>query len=485
MDWFEVDRTGLAKLLERRGKEFALFEIISNAWDTNAQKVTVSLQALAGVPKASLVVEDDHPTGFTDLSHAFTLFAESEKKDKSDKRGRFNLGEKLVLAICDNATITSTKGTIVFDAKGRRQTKQARDTGSVIAMQLRMTHAETAEALAKVKTLIPPVTTIVNGETLPTRTPVAEFIVELPTEVADADGNLKRARRKTEVYVYDVLPGETAMLYELGIPVVETGDKWHIDVQQKVPLTMDRDNVPPAFLRELRTLVANHLHAELVAADANQPWVREATSDKNCSPEATEKVLTLRFGEKRVAYDPSDIEANSLAVAKGYTVVHGGMLNATEWSNAKAASSILPAGQVTPSPKPYSDGGDPLKLIPPEKWTPGLKNVAEYAQALGKKLLKHSVLVRFANDSQWPFSATYGKGQLTFNVGRLGYAFFENGPSVGLNDLLIHEFGHHYESNHLSEGFYDALTNLGARLTDLALTEPSFFMSFTPKPPVS
>ena len=26
------------------------------------------------------------------------------------------------------------------------------------------------------------------------------------------------------------------MLYELGIPVVETGDKWHYSVRQKVPL---------------------------------------------------------------------------------------------------------------------------------------------------------------------------------------------------------------------------------------------------------
>jgi hypothetical protein len=32
--WLEVDRSGLAKLLERRGKEFALFEIISNAWES-------------------------------------------------------------------------------------------------------------------------------------------------------------------------------------------------------------------------------------------------------------------------------------------------------------------------------------------------------------------------------------------------------------------------------------------------------------------
>lgn len=264
--------------------------------------------------------------------------------------------------------------------------------------------------------------------------------------------------------------------------MVETGDRWHVDVQQKVPLNMDRDNVPPAFLREVRTHVVNHLYAKLTDTDANQPWVREATSDKNCSMEATDRVMVLRFGEKRVAYDPSDPEANSLAVSKGYTVVHGGMMNATEWANAKAASSILPAGQVTPSPKPYSDSGDPLKLVPEEKWTPGFKNIAAYAAALGPKLLKRAVTVRFANDFAWPFAATYGSGQLTFNVGRLGYDWFAHGPTHGVNELIIHEFGHEFESNHLDEGYHEALCRLGAGLTELALSKPDFFTAFIPEP---
>jgi len=34
---FEVDPQGLAKLLERRGKAFALFELIQNAWEIVAK----------------------------------------------------------------------------------------------------------------------------------------------------------------------------------------------------------------------------------------------------------------------------------------------------------------------------------------------------------------------------------------------------------------------------------------------------------------
>jgi hypothetical protein len=68
------------------------------------------------------------------------------------------------------------------------------------------------------------------------------------------------------------------------------------------------------------------------------------------------KIIDLRFGEKRVIYDPTDPEANALAVTKGYTVIHGGMLNGDEWRNVKRAGAALPAGQVTPSPKPFQPG---------------------------------------------------------------------------------------------------------------------------------
>src|SRR5437762_12841988 len=107
-NWFEVDKEGLAKILERKGKEFALFELIQNAWDEpGVTKVSASLE-YRGRNRALLVVEDDAPEGFRNLSHAFTLFAESGKKSNPEQRGRFNLGEKLVLALCDEVMLQTT-----------------------------------------------------------------------------------------------------------------------------------------------------------------------------------------------------------------------------------------------------------------------------------------------------------------------------------------------------------------------------------------
>src|SRR5439155_3396882 len=87
-EWFKVDTEGLAQILERKGKEFALFELIQNAWDEpGVTKVTILFES-QGRSHTLLVVEDDASEGFKDLSHAFTLFAQSAKKTNPEQRGR-------------------------------------------------------------------------------------------------------------------------------------------------------------------------------------------------------------------------------------------------------------------------------------------------------------------------------------------------------------------------------------------------------------
>jgi hypothetical protein len=102
---FEVDRRGLAQILERRGKGFVLPELIQNALDEDVRRVTVTLEPVKGRSVARVQVEDDSPVGFRDLVDAFTLFAPSYKKDIATARGRFNVGEKLVVAERDRGAL--------------------------------------------------------------------------------------------------------------------------------------------------------------------------------------------------------------------------------------------------------------------------------------------------------------------------------------------------------------------------------------------
>jgi hypothetical protein len=480
-DWFQVDRKGLAKLLEGRSKAFILHELIQNAWDTESRQVTVttSLEKRGGQYVAIIIVEDEDPEGFVDLAHAYTLFAESAKKADVTKRGRFNLGEKLVLAIATEAYIHTTKGMILFDKKGRHnKLSRKREAGSEIWLQVPMTKGDYIEMMESAMQIIAPmgVQTVINGNQLPFRRSLIGWQAKLPTVIAGDDGVLRNTKRETTIYCHEVLPGEVPTIYEMGIPVVAIGDKWHVNIGQKVPLNMDRDNVPPSYLQTIRVEVLNHNFDCLRDEEFSEPWVREACGDERVGEKALKAAIAARHGSNAVIYDVSDPEANKISVAEGRQVVFGGSLTAGEWANVKAHNIIQPAGKVTPSPKPFSPDGKPLNLLDrSSEWTRGMEYVAQFAHAAAREILGHAIDIQITDDPGWPFNATYGGRQLIFNAGRLGRKFFENNVSEAVIDLVIHEFGHEYESDHLSRAYNDALTMVGAKMTRLALNKPELF----------
>ena len=123
--------------------------------------------------------------------------------------------------------------------------------------------------------------------------------------------------------------------------MVETGDKWHDDIGQNVPLSLDRENVPPGFLRQMRMAMFSRMHDQIGVDDVNNEWAGLAVASPDCAAEAVQRYLGCRFGQKRVRFDPSDPEANKMAVSQGYTVVHGGMMSAAAWQNASVVSHKL------------------------------------------------------------------------------------------------------------------------------------------------
>ena len=183
-NWLTVDMDGLKKILERRGKVFAIFELVQNAWDENVTKVEVTL-ARPENGKSELIVTDDSPEGFRDLTDSYTMFAESYKKANPEKRGAFNLGEKYVLALCDEASITTTTGHVKFDADGRHPSGKAKlERGSEFRGSLRLKIGEWQEMRAETLKLIPPVPTCFNGKEISPREPIRTWdasLVPTPT----------------------------------------------------------------------------------------------------------------------------------------------------------------------------------------------------------------------------------------------------------------------------------------------------------------
>lgn len=477
--WFEVDRAGLARVAGRRTKLFILRELIQNSWDEASSIVSVEVHKPAnGSGFSTIRVTDDSPEGFADLSHAYTLFAPSAKVTDAEKRGRFNFGEKLVLALCAEARIETTKGTVLFErGERRRRSPKKREAGSMFEGLIRL-NAEEREALVKsARAMIPPVgkRTLVNDEEVFPRTPVAEFRHVLSTEIAKEDGTLRSEYRGTDVRVYEVLLGEKASLYEMGIPVVETGDRWHVDISQKVPLNMERDNVSPAYLQDVRVSVANATRDLLTVADANAPWARDALADYQCKPETARRLASLRFGDRAVIHDPSDQEANQKAAANGYVVVTGSQLSAAEWDRVRESGAMLPAGRVFPTPKAFHEDGSPLKLVAPEDQTTAMARFARFAAEAALALVGWDrLLVVFADKPHWPFAGViYTEARRLIVNHRADW--YEELGSTEQCEFLIHELAHSVEKNHLSEKYHDALCKLGGKLVRLALDRPEVF----------
>jgi hypothetical protein len=472
MSVFEVDRDGLRKILERRGKEFALYELWQDAVDQKVQEVRVTLTKPAGSRFVTVVASDDDPDGFADLRDSYTLFAESSKKGNPRQRGRFNIGLKLVIALCEESRITTTKGGVEFIGNERRMLRKGTNRGSVFEGKIRMTNEEFEACCQAMLRLIPPdgIDTYFNGGLIPPRVPIA--IIEnkpLMTELADNEGLLRRSTRQTEIRVYKPLPGEIGMLYEMGIPVVETGDDFHADIQQRVPLNTDRDNVPPAFLRTVRTAVLNQLHGQLDQESANHLWVKSAMEDPDISEEAVRSVIQQRFGDKVAVFDPRDPEANNRAVANGFRVVHGRELGKLEWTNVRSAGVMPSAGSLFPTHPGKAGDFKPLEPNAQEaKMIAGIKRIA-------RVLIGADIEVEIISDSKAGFSACYGGRSMTVNKFRVGNGWFAelNETSVG---LVIHELGHEYASNHLSDDYYRALTKLGARLAIATAKDPSLLV---------
>lgn len=351
--WFDVDVKGLANLLARKGKEWALFELIQNAFDAKPEHVWVTVDPMPGCPFAEVTVEDDSSEGWPQMAHAFTMFAKSRRASDPSRRGRFNLGEKLVLSCCREASIETMTGTIKFTSKGRRMEGKARELGTKFTGVMKMTRAEMEDAIMAAHQIIPPagVEFEFNGTVIERPEPLAVFECKLPTEFMNDEGEMRRTVRTTHVEAFAEFEGEGGIM-EMGIPVCTADWPWRLNVQQKVPLSMERDSVTYGFRRALQVEAMNRLADTLTPEMAAEPWATEAMGDSRATSDTVKKLVTKRFGERAVVHVPGDPIANAQAEAAGCTVVHGGALDKLAWMNVRKAGVMPSASQAFPTPKP-------------------------------------------------------------------------------------------------------------------------------------
>ena len=98
----KVDAEAMRQKVAHRGLVGILQELASNAFDEEITFCDVSVELVAG-RTYRIRVEDDSPQGFRNLEESYTLFAPSYKSGLPEKRGRFNLGEKVAIVLWQEA----------------------------------------------------------------------------------------------------------------------------------------------------------------------------------------------------------------------------------------------------------------------------------------------------------------------------------------------------------------------------------------------
>ena len=460
-NWFEIDKKGLQQVQSEKDKFFIIKELVSNSFDEDITLCKLDIGKTTSY-KSYISCLDNSKDGFRDLKDSYTMFAPSYKKSIVEKRGRFNVGEKFALAMFNHAYIHSTTGGVTFFNDGSKKRTSVRTMeGTEFHGEIKLSYDEISDLIDKAKMIIPPmgVKYLVNGDLVSRPETYKSFTENLPTVVSDDEGNLVRSSRNTNIELFKT---DKHFIYEMGIPVVETDIGFSINVDQKIPLNKDRDNVSPSYLKKLKTYVLNHTSSELTEEQSKSSWVTEALEDADV--DAVKDVVESRYGEDAVVFDMSDSEANKKAFADDVNVITGGSFNSKVWDNIKRAREehqdfARPSGSVGKYASPTLTGG--AKEI--HTYTDGMKEVIAYAKELHLYLFNSSCSVSI-HDGNGAL-ATYGRGNLQFSYKMLGKKWFDLANNKQrILELIIHEFGHWYSGDHLSERYYDGLCEIGAKL---------------------
>jgi len=478
----QVDSDGFRKRVAWRGPFGALSELISNALDERITRCDVTFEHVSQQTYV-IRVEDDSPDGFRNLEESYTLYADSYKANTPSLRGRFNVGEKVAIILCDEARIESTTGTVIFKKNDVSRSPKRRDRGTTFEGTIRCTREQFEDACRQVKTIIPPenICLTFNGEPLRRPMKLASVEASLPTIATNPEGELIRTVRTTTIDVYERREGEASgAVYELGIPVVDVEHPHLLDVRQKVPLSVDRNSVTPGYYRKLCGAVLDGTYDKLTEEQARSKGITEgiAGATKN---EAVQAVMAKLHGEQRFVPDPTNREATGELTARGYVSVPPNAYDRETWSRIREAkavpsgSELMPKRSVPPIPLPEKDMNE------------GMKHVAALSQFICKQVLGKKLRVLFSNNRNVTCSAQCGPVhgdptavELVFHVPILGEEWFSVTPAICQKnlDLIFHELGHHKGDEDCTREFADQVTFVASSVSVTMLTHPELFEKY-------
>ena len=448
----EVSLAGMRELHIGRHPAELIKELVQNAFDEDsANCCTVKVHYESG--EGTLVVVSDNGDGFKDVRDVWTLLGTNPKRRLVNKRGRFNSGDKEVLAVAIWAKVETVGFSVFFPKSGGRTSKKNnRKSGTVFSVLMPWDGAQAEDLVDRLRLIRPPqdFTYKVNGEAVAHPTPLVTHEATLETVLQDGPGEpMRKTRRRTMIQVSKpVSPDGTGMIYEMGIPIQPIEPPYDVDIQQKVPMPPNRDTVRESYLQDVYAEVLNAMHPKMADKEFGETWVRTATEDNRLTEEAAKETVRSRYGDKVVIWS-TDKPSNLEALDNGYEVLHPRTMSAEEREQLREKGGLQSA---------YAVFGDPAKKKLAEEVDisddPIKQEFAKWVVQIGE-MIGMNVKPRFIRLPGTRIAADCTMNTtnplMRFNLEILNDEFFL-GRGVQQLGLIIHEFGHATMNGNMEHG---------------------------------
>ena len=440
-DRLTVSTEGMRELHAAREPWSLVKELIQNSWD-EAPNATVCdvivaplMERTNEVPRRALITVEDDGGGFSNIEDAYTLMRSTSKRSDPTKRGRFNIGEKEIVAVSVEAIVETVGYTVSFPKEGGRTIKRNKRTSGTRIQVVMPWGKRKREGLIEMLKQFRPTDCrlIVNGEEVAQPDPLATRVVTLPTVLQDGIGEpMRPTNRKTRI---DVLkPAGKPFLYEMGIPVQEIDLAYSVDVLQKIPMPPNRDTVGTAYMKHIAAEVLNATYEILEPDGFAETWVRSGLESDRIEKDAVKATVTKRYGNKVAMWSP-DTNANMLAAESGYEVLHPRSMSREERENLKRMAGVTSTAQL------FGRTYAPAEDVPTNEIK---KKFADWVKMLATRC-ELTANVRFillkGSDAAAQCTANTRTPTVTFNTCHLNDDWFASRGPEQLR-LIIHELAH-------------------------------------------
>lgn len=447
---FEVDHIGLKLQMKSVSPFRVVQELIANSFDEDTVKV-INVSVKFERPYTVIIVEDDG-VGFKDVADVFTMYKYSEKRKNTEKRGRFNLGEKQFFSLAEDGYVETGNHRISFKDSNRiSETVETPFKGTKVFARIDWSSNIVRDILVNLHRLIVPEDKelFVNDTEVKHKVPVKKFVTQLWTLIEDHDTKIaKRVKKTTNVELFRVEDGE-AWLYEMGIPVVKLIQNidWHVNIMQKIPLSTSRNSVTESYLKDLYGSILNNAVELINEDDAGARWI--STAMASATEQTAKSILVKQYGTDKIMIpSTTDYRANEQAIESGVELVKLNTLDRDTKNHLKEIGVLKYASDEFKTNFAQADNVEPNeKMI----------KFAEVVKLMAKDVIKKNIGVSFLSLKGSGTLADYGQNHMRFNVGVLGKSFFNQFSPEAIG-LIIHELAHDKHSHddgiaHLSHDY--------------------------------